>query len=100
MSAENKTDQGAWLKVFCPDARCLSPEEVQDLPAEKRAVAQETGKTGLWLEVFCPDQACLTEAEKAGAAPVPTMAKTDKGLWVNLFCPQGACVIEEESRLP
>lgn len=100
MTAENKTPQGAWLKVFCPDARCLSPEEVADLPQEKKQAAQDSGKEGLWLEVFCPDGACLTDAEKGAGASAPSVSKADKGLWVNLFCPEGACLIDEESRLP
>lgn len=100
MNAENKAPQGAWLKVFCPDARCLSPEEVADLPQAQQQAAQASGKEGLWLEVFCPDGACLTDAEKGAAAAAHSVAKADEGIWVNLFCPEGACLIDEESRLP
>ena len=100
MGDDGKAAQGVWLKVFCPDARCLSPEEVGELPDKNRQAAQETGKPGLWLEVFCPDQACLSEGEKADAPTAPKVAKGNRGLWVNLFCPDGACVIEDDSRLP
>ena len=56
--------KGAWLKVFCPNARCLSEEEIIALPPEKKQAAEETGEKGLWLEVFCPDDACLADEEK------------------------------------
>ena len=32
---EERKVEGAWLKVFCPDARCLSDEEIMDMPKEK-----------------------------------------------------------------
>jgi hypothetical protein len=52
---ENKEQQGT---VFCPEARCLSPEEVAALPGDKRQAAQETGKDGFWLGLFCPGDQC------------------------------------------
>jgi hypothetical protein len=33
---KGREKKGTWLKVFCPEARCLSEEEVMDLPKEKR----------------------------------------------------------------
>jgi|GEM_PF-2581916 len=63
MDADEKKE-GLWLKVFCPDARCLTEEEVLDLPAEKKKAAEDSGKKGLWLEVFCPDDQCLMEEER------------------------------------
>jgi len=49
---------GTWLKVFCPEARCLTDEEVAALPAEQRQAMKD--KQGLWLEMFCPDESCLS----------------------------------------
>lgn len=93
--AEKKEQQGTWLKVFCPDARCLSEEEVAALPPEKLQAADESGKSGLWLEVFCPDGACLTEAEKGNATrpATPDQAKGGPGYWLSLFCPDDKCQI-------
>ncbi len=93
--AENKEQQGTWLKVFYPEARCLSPEEVDALPGDKRQAAQESGKDGLWLEVFCPDQSCLPEGEKVMVArpASPDQAPGKAGFWLSLFCPEGRCQI-------
>lgn len=33
---KNIETEGAWLKVFCPNARCLSDEEIFALPPEKK----------------------------------------------------------------
>lgn len=92
---ENKEQQGIWLKVFCPEARCLSPEEVASLPGDKRQAAQETGKDGLRLEVFCPDQSCLPESEKVMVArpASPDQPPGKAGFWLSLFCPEDQCQI-------
>ena len=94
-------EQGTWLKVFCPNARCLGEEEILDLPAEKRRAAESSGKEGLWLEVFCPDESCLTDEEKT-SIPILTEAteKSKRGLWLNLFCPEDRCEITRGSDLP
>ncbi len=87
--------EGTWLKVFCPDARCLTEEEIVNLPHDKQQAAQATGKQGLWLEVFCPDQACLREEERM-TVPVQDEADKDKpGVWLNIFCPDDRCVIDD-----
>ncbi len=88
-------DDGVWLKVFCPDARCLTEEEVVNLPADKQQAAQATGKQGLWLEVFCPEQACLRDEERM-TVPVQDEADREKpGVWLNIFCPDDRCVIDD-----
>jgi hypothetical protein len=92
--------EGLWLKVFCPDARCLTEEEVVDLPQEKKDLAKEAGGKGLWLEVFCPDESCLAEEEKAAAIPVKALRdKGKKGFWLNMFCPEDRCVVEQSTDL-
>ncbi len=96
----DKANSGTWLKVFCPDARCLTPEEVVALPKDKQDAAQAAGGQGLWLEVFCPDGACLTPEEKPDKPTAPQAVQNSQGLWLNLFCPGGACVIEDEGKLP
>lgn len=104
--SDDKQPEGVWLKVFCPGARCLTPEEVVDLPEDKRQAAAAQGKEGLWLEVFCPDQACLTDAERAAApekaAPAPQAgpAADQEGYWLKLFCPGDACQIDDGSKAP
>ena len=92
--------EGLWLKVFCPDARCLSEEEIVDLPSEKKEAAEASGKKGLWLEVFCPDDACLMEGERISLPVEKAASETKKGIWLNLFCPEERCVLEEGSALP
>ena len=92
---QNTSREGMWLKVFCPDARCLTEEEIVKLPGEKQKAAQATGKDGLWLEVFCPDQGCLREEERM-TVPVQSAADKDKtGVWLNIFCPDDRCVIDD-----
>ena len=99
MDLKNQSDQkkGMWLKVFCPDARCLTEEEVVKLPEDKQQAARATGKEGLWLEVFCPEQTCLREEERM---TVPLQSESDKdksGMWLNIFCPDDRCVIDDPS---
>ena len=104
--SDKKQLEGVWLKVFCPGARCLTAEEVVDLPQDKRQAATAQGRKGLWLEVFCPDQACLTEAEKATApvkaepAPRAVAGDDQEGYWLKLFCPGDACQIDDGSKAP
>lgn len=87
--------KGMWLKLFCPDARCLTEEEIVNLPGDKQQAAQATGKDGLWLEVFCPDQACL-RAEERMTVPIQDAADKGKpGMWLNIFCPDDRCVVDE-----
>lgn len=98
---ENKqTDTGAWLKVFCPEARCLTEEEISNLPDEKKRIAEAVGKKGVWLEVFCPDQACLIDEARMAIPVVGVVKKEKKGFWLNLFCPEDSCVVGESTDLP
>lgn len=95
LKKQSPSHEGTWLKVFCPDARCLSDEEIIDLPGDKQEAAKATGKEGLWLEVFCPDQICLREEERM-TVPVQSTADKDKaGLWLNIFCPEDRCVVDD-----
>jgi hypothetical protein len=117
--SDKKSQEGVWLKVFCPGARCLTPEEVVALPEDKRQAAQDQGKEGLWLEMFCPDGACLTEEERlkvpvkaepvsqtgpasqTGSVPQTAQGKgQDKGYWLKLFCPEDACQIDDGGKAP
>jgi hypothetical protein len=95
LKQKSSSNEGTWLKVFCPDARCLTDEEVMNLPHDKQKAAQDTGKDGLWLEVFCPDSACLREEEHM-TLPVQNADDKDKpGVWLNIFCPEDRCVIDD-----
>ncbi|UCF93273.1 MAG: hypothetical protein JSW39_03685 [Desulfobacterales bacterium] len=58
---EPQRNQGQRLKVFLPDARILSAEEIAGRPAEKKEMAQAAGQKGIWLEVDCPEDECLIE---------------------------------------
>ena len=95
MSADKP--KGTWLKIFCPDTRCLSDSEVASLPENKNEAMSD--KEGLWLEVFCPDGACATGPEHFWAAD-KAQGKDGEGVWLKTFCPDGACVIEEDTDLP
>jgi hypothetical protein len=100
--SDKKPQEGVWLKVFCPGARCLTPEEVVALPEDKRQAASGQGGEGLWLEMFCPDEACLSEEERL-KAPVKAQAQAqgaDKGYWLKLFCPDDSCEIDGGSKAP
>jgi hypothetical protein len=87
-----------WLKVFCPDARCLSEAEVESLPKEKRDLA-ETGE-GIWLEMPVPKGA---SSEEGGSVSIPVRGVTPegkKGFWLKLFCPDDQCVMDESTDVP
>ena len=91
---------GVWLKAFCPNARCLSEEEVLSLPPETRNKVKEGEEDkGLWLEVFCPNEACLTEEEKRVPLVKVVKKHKGKGFWLNLFCPDEQCVLKEPTDL-
>jgi hypothetical protein len=98
---ENKQkDSGARLKVFCPEARCLTAEEISNLPDEQKKTAEATGQKGVWLEVLCPDQACLIDEGRMAMPVVGIVKKEKKGFWLNLFCPEDRCVAERPTDLP
>lgn len=92
--------KGAWLKVFCPEARCLTEAEIVSIPAEERKEAESGAEKGLWLEVFCPDGACLKEEERIDLPLRPSAEKEERGAWLRLFCPEGRCLIEDETDIP
>jgi hypothetical protein len=97
---DKQKDSGAWLRVFCPEARCITEEEISNLPDEKRRMAEAVGKKGVWLEVFCPDNACLIDQGKMAIPVVGIGKKEQKGFWLNLFCPEDRCVANEATDLP
>jgi hypothetical protein len=96
MSGENNS-QGAWLKVFCPNARCLTDEEVASLPPEKLKSAEGKSGKGLWLEIFCPEGTCDIGPQNFWTVEETRDPSGDKGLWLKLFCPEGSCEISEPS---
>jgi hypothetical protein len=59
---EKKKEQDLWLKVFCPNTRCLTDQEVAALPEEKRKLAEtEEDQKGFWLKLFCPEDECVLD---------------------------------------
>ena len=92
--------QGAWLKLFCPNARCLTEEEILALPPEKVGEAEKSGVKGLWLEIFCPDESCLAEDERIQMPVKKGSHHKEEGYWLNLFCPDKRCIIDEDTSLP
>lgn len=99
MAASDQPEvKGAWLKVFCPDARCLSEQEIGELPQDLQAKGE--GQEGLWLQVFCPDESCLNQEETA--KPVFKLGRqpNQRGLWLSLFCPDDSCQISGDLDLP
>jgi len=88
---------GTWLKVFCPEARCLTDEEVASLPAEQRQAMKD--KQGLWLEMFCPDESCLSPEESGVEIKKGVKVRGEEGVWLSLFCPEGLCQAKEGTDL-
>ena len=93
-------EKGAWLKVFCPEVRCLSEEEILNLPEDNRKKAEAEGKNGVWLEVFCPDQACVIDESRIAVRIGGVGKKEERGFWLNLFCPEDSCLANEPTDLP
>ena len=98
--SQEKKGQGAWIKVFCPNARCLSETEVADLPQEQIQSAQANNEEGLWLELFCPEGPCVSSPERFWTLEETKDQAGSKGLWLKLFCPEGACQINQPSEEP
>jgi hypothetical protein len=88
---------GRWLKVFCPEARCLTDEEVAALPEEQRRATAD--KEGLWLDLFCPDESCLKEGDYGFVARPGQDKSGQAGMWLELFCPDSSCLHEEGTDL-
>lgn len=96
---DSKKTEGAWLKVFCPDARCLREEEIVEIPGDVRTKAEAGSDKGLWLEVFCPDEACLRDEDQIELPVRRGMDRERGGVWLNLFCPDDKCAIEDSTDL-
>lgn len=99
---------GVRLTAFLPNARCLSEEEIRDLPSAKRREAEGAGVGGLWLELECKEGVCLVD-ERGVVIPVRAVTEDEKeklgvrkkeGFWLNLFCPHDRCIIEDGTDLP
>jgi hypothetical protein len=93
-------DQGISLKVFAPNVRPLTEQEIHDLPEEKRKLAREAGDAGMWLEVKCPAGACISDEGNVVIEAKDAPPKKEKGFWLNLFCPEDRCVIDQGTDLP
>jgi hypothetical protein len=85
------------FKFFLPDARVLSENEIDSLPAEKVQSVKAAGREGLWLEINCPDGSCL---DADGRITLPGQKSKDKGIFLDLFCPEGSCEIVQGTDLP
>ena len=93
-------DQGVSLKVFAPNVRPLTEQEIRDLPEEKKKLARDAGQNGMWLEVKCPSGTCISEGGNVVIPAKEAPPEKDKGFWLNLFCPEDRCVIEQGTDLP
>jgi len=95
-----RKDEGNWLKVFSPNARCLSQEEILNLPTEKKSLAETTEGQGIWLEVLCPRDVCII-GEDTISLPVLGVTKREKhDPWLSLFCPEERCIATSATDLP
>jgi hypothetical protein len=96
--AMEQKKQDRWLKVFCPNARCLTEEEVAALPEEKRKLAETAGDKGLWLAVEWDPES--DSHERKTSAKSGSAGGQEEGFWLNLFCPDDRCEVDEPSDLP
>jgi hypothetical protein len=92
--------EGDRLRVFATNARCLSIEEVSDLPREVRTFAEAAALDGTWLEVQCPKEACISGKDTITLSVKGVGEREEEGFWLRLFCPDKACAITEPSNLP
>jgi hypothetical protein len=88
-----------WLKVFCPEARCLTEEEVASLPEKKVKMTQPAGVKGIWLEMPVPE-GWKPEPRDASEQGEEGEGKKEKGFWLKLFCPEDECVLEQPTDVP
>ncbi len=88
------------LKVFAPNVRPLTEQEIDALPEEKRKMAGAAEAAGIWLEVRCPAGACISDEGKIVIEAKGVPSKKEKGFWLNLFCPEDRCVIDQGTELP
>jgi hypothetical protein len=96
--SQNNTREG-WIRVFCPDTRCLTPEEISGISAEERR-STEADKTGAWLEVKCPEGKCLIGENRMTITVRGVVPREDEGLWHKLFCPEDRCFAQSPTDLP
>ncbi len=92
-------DKDGWIRVFCPDTRGLSPEELSNIPLEERKKA-EAGDEGMWLEVKCPGEKCMTGDHKITIEVRGVDPAEHEGVWHKLFGPEDRCFADSPSDLP
>ncbi len=86
------------LKVFLPNVRLLTDEEIQNLPEKKRRAAES--ESGIWVEVACSGDSCLTIGGKVRIEAKGDVSDEKKGLWLNIFCPENRCEFDEPTDVP
>jgi hypothetical protein len=88
------------LKVFVPNARHLTDEEIMKLPEEKMELARQADAKGVWLEVDCPDRVCVLGEGKIALHVMGAPDKETESLWLKLFCPENRCMAMSASDVP
>lgn len=83
-------DEAGRLKVFVPNARILTSNEVMELP-EDSVEYMRSARSGVWLEVDCPDRDCVIEEGKIALHVRCARDKASESLWMRLFCPEDRC---------
>lgn len=93
--ASEKTGNPEVRRIFLPNARVLSREEIENLPEREREFVRESRKDGVWVELSCPDELCSAE-EKGVKLPVfCEQPKHEHSLWLDIFCPGEQCNVDE-----
>jgi len=88
------------LRVFCPNVRAISHDDIKDLFSPNEVNAIEGGDEGVWLEVPCPAEQCL-RGENMITLPARGAGRgRSKDLWLKVFCPQDNCLFTEATDLP
>lgn len=96
----NQKESKNRLKVFLPNVRLLTEEEIQNLSEEKRQAVKSSGEPGLWVEIVCPEDSCLTIGGKVSLVAEGYVPEETKGLWLNIFCPENRCEFDEPTDIP
>src|SRR3989339_1457625 len=86
------------LKVFVPNARNLTAEEVANIPEQGKEHIKET-RNGVWLEVNCPDRDCVIEEGKIALHVICARDKESESLWMRLFCPEDRCFANQPTNV-
>ncbi len=94
----NQKESKNRLKVFLPNVRLLTDQEIQNLPEQKRQAA--SSDPGIWVEVACPEDSCLTVGGKVSLVAEGYVPEETRGLWLSIFCPENRCEIFEPTDLP